>query len=66
MCASTTSPTYATMKIVETSYPVYYVDTAILIPFPAEEAKTMIIVASFQGKVQQDFLYVALFNATKV
>ena len=51
MCASTTSPTYAALKVVDMSYPVYYVDTIIIIPFPEEEAKTMILLIAFQAKV---------------
>ena len=51
MSAQTTSATYAVLQVADMSYPVYFIDSAILISFPKEEAKIMILVTTFQWKV---------------
>ena len=51
MSVLTTSPTYEILQVIDMSYPVYFVDTSILIPFPEEEAKITILVTAFQWKV---------------
>jgi hypothetical protein len=39
MCASTSAPSSAKFPVLDTSYPVVFVDSAILIPFPKEKTK---------------------------
>ena len=51
MCASTTSPTFIARQVVDASYPVYFVETSIVIPFPEEKAKIMILLTTFQWMV---------------
>ena len=51
MFALTTAPTYAALQVIDQSYPLYFVDTALVIPFPEEGSKFMILLTTFHWKV---------------
>lgn len=52
MLVTTTAPTLARRQVLDISFPVFFVDTAILIPFPSEEDNTEILLEVFQPTVR--------------
>lgn len=52
MCVSTTSPTPTRRLSTDTSYPVMFLETAILIPFPNERDKGEVLYLAFTTNVR--------------
>ena len=50
MCVSTSAPSSARLLVLDVSYPVVFVDAAIVIPFPTEKTK-WVDISAFQYQV---------------
>lgn len=51
MYITATAPTPSRLLVTDVSYPVYFVDTAIMIPFPTELDNTEALYLAFQNMV---------------
>jgi|688.fasta_scaffold1012992_1 hypothetical protein len=51
MCVTWSAPSSTKSQIVDVSYPVVFVDSSIIIPFPKEKNKVWIDQSTFEGLV---------------
>lgn len=51
LCVTTAAPTSSKENILESAYPLVFVDAAIVIPFPSEKSKLWLDTSTFTGSV---------------
>lgn len=51
MYVTTTSPTPVRRRVADVSFPVIFIETAIVIPFPGEEDKAQALFLAFDNQV---------------
>ena len=52
MLVTTIAPTLSRRLVIDTSHPVFFVETAILIPFPSEEDSAQVLLLVFKPTVK--------------